>query len=187
MATFNVSASADDGRYTQTTFTVVGTTMKMCFGGGQPTFIFIRFNNLNIPSGSTINSAKLTFVSGSNSSGTTVSVNIYLCDEDNAAAPTSIATYDEKPLTSAVSWSNVSSWTLGSSYDTPDLSTILQSVINRAGWALNNSVCFMIQNNGGTSGRDICSYDNTTYTEPILTVTWTEPSGASFTQKVVMF
>jgi len=41
------------------------------------------------------------------------------------------------------------------SYNTPDISNIVQEIVNRAGWNLNNAMGFLIPNNGSVDNFHI--------------------------------
>jgi len=48
-------------------------------------------------------------------------------------------------LTDWVSWDLLEGWSDGSTYDTPDLTTILQGIVERSGWSSGNSVILIIE------------------------------------------
>lgn len=180
MATFNIAANGDDGHCNNAAspvFTNTGNWVTMGRSSTNYYSGFFRFDDITIPAGSTIDTCKVTFQSVSNKSGNDANFNIYFCDEDDADAPTSVNSFNEKPLTDAVTWNAVSSWSTGSNYDTPELKTILQTVIDREGWASGQAVCLMVNNNSSTSGayRQAKSKDGAS-APAILTVTYTAPS-----------
>jgi hypothetical protein len=150
--TEQVAASGDDG-YTYSTTLVSNNNLAICGNDGSYTYnSFFRFADVSIPAGATIVSAKLQFKSYSNYTGTTCNTNIYFEDADDPAAPTTKTSYDGRSLTSAVAWNGIGSWSTDTWYDSPDLTTILQSVINRGGWAENNAVIAYWKNNSSSSG-----------------------------------
>lgn len=192
MATFNVAASADDGGYYLTTFSAISYYHPIGRASSTygPYYSFYRFINVNISKGSIINSAYITFTAAISSTSTTCNVRIYGNDADNAVAPTNIEGFQALTLTTAYAdWLNIESWTQGSSYNTPSLTNIIQEITDRASWQSGNALMFMIygEDSSTSASRGPACFDSPAWTEPILTVTWTEPSGASFTQKVVMF
>ena len=183
MATFTIAANADDGHANNAAaqvFTDNANWVTMGRSGANYYSGYFRFDNVTIPAGATINSAKVTFQSVSNQSGTNCNLNLYFCAEDDAVAPTDIASFNGKTLTSAVAWNAIGAWTTGTDYDTPDLTSILQEVIDRGGWASGNAVCVMANNNASTSGafRQAKSKDGAS-APAILTVTYTALSGTN--------
>ncbi len=137
----------------------------------------MRFNNLNIPQGAVISDAYITFTSDdpdggnpSNSSSTTVSIAGQ--DVDNALTfSTSSNNISSRTTTSAsVNWSP-SSWTTGTTYNTPSLATIVKEIVDRPGWSSGNSMA-MIINGSNIGGRVAHSYDGVPASAPVLYVTY---------------
>lgn len=139
---------------------------------GESRHIFCRFPSINIPSGAVIDSACIKFTAAASESGT-CNFNCYFNDIDSAVAPTSWAQFNALSLTSAIAWAAVPNWTGGVLYDTPELKTILQDVVDRAGWSLNNALMAVVKEDTGTvSKRTADSYDNGSG-YPALHITWT--------------
>lgn len=142
-----------------------------------------RFLNVTIPKDSTINSAYITGVAYSNYSNT---INCKIYGEQNATPATfsTSADYQGRTRTTAsVDWDVSTAWTSGTSYNTSDISTIIQEIVNLAGWASGNNLVIFIQNDGTTSStrRNFRTYDYSGNSDgPTLTVTFTPPaSGVS--------
>lgn len=190
MATFTIPSNANDGyiRTDASSITVSSSTMRLGQypSAGYSANPFWLFSNITIPKNSTINSAYITITATSSTAGGTGSLRMYTVLEDNATSPTTYAEYLAKTRsTEYVSWTPPDFVYL-STYNTPDLSTIIQVIVDRAGWTSGNSMLFQLININFNSSR-LSSQVDGSY-DPILTVTWTEPvGGASFTQKVVMF
>ncbi len=150
-------------------------------GGGTPIMIGVRFQNVTIPQGATITSAYIEFAA---------------YDADNEAASWSISgeasdhadqyttgayqnfvaddNYDlsSRPETvSSVPWNNVDAWTAGNNYASPDLSAIVQEIVDRDGWSSGNAMAFKIT---GTGKRDGKSRNNSSSAAPRLVVTYDE-------------
>lgn len=124
-----------------------------CALGGQDITGVIRFPNINIPKDATITEAYVKFTCYAVIAGTPVNVNVYFNDIDNAVAPTNYAEIDALDLTTEIAWNAIPVWADGTQYDTPDIKTILQSIVDRAGWASGNALMVVVKNNGSTSGR----------------------------------
>ena len=136
----------------------------------------IRFNALSIPRGATITNAYISFNAlASNSPNTNTGVT-NLAFRGNAVddASTFISTtYDisSRPVTIAsVNWSSIGAWTATVNYNTPNLKTIVQEIVNRAGWNSENSLAIIIT---GSGSRTAESWDNTSSEPPVLTVEYT--------------
>jgi hypothetical protein len=106
----------------------------------------VRFTSVSVPAGATINSAKLTFQKWWTQSYNLVS-KVSGIDEDNTAD------FSSDPMgraetTAKVDWDANQSWVADTEYDTPDLTTIVQEIVDRGGWADGNSMGFFIKDDG---------------------------------------
>ena len=113
---------------------------------------FFRFDNVTIPTESTITSAKLTFRCPIARSTTTCNVKVHFEAADDPAAPTSGSDVIGRTLTTGTSWNNIEAWSFGNYYDSVDITSELQAIIDRAGWASGNAVIANILDNGSSSG-----------------------------------
>lgn len=123
---------------------------------------FVRFPNIPIANSATIQSAIITFTAASSDSSSTINSNCYFNAADNPSAPGNQAACEALSLTTAVAWNNIAAWTINNPYDTPELKTALQEVINRAGWVSGNALLFVWKINTNSSlstGRYAKSFD----------------------------
>ncbi|MHB1316180.1 MAG: hypothetical protein ACYCX2_12015 [Christensenellales bacterium] len=162
MATYQISAGADDGYVAAGVFYATGNLVG--FGNYITDGVseWLRFPNVAVPHGATITGANVQLRANNTLSGTTVNSKIYCNDEDDAAAPTNATEFENKALTTAyVDWNNVSAWTSGTWYDSPEIMTVIQEVIDRAGWASGNAIMIIHKNNGSTNNafRAASSYE----------------------------
>jgi hypothetical protein len=125
---------------------------------------FFRFPSVEIAQGATVNHAYL-IVDCETASSAYSGETTYFNAADNAVAPTTVAQYNALAETSGVTW-RANDFLLGARiYDSGDLKTPLQEVINRAGWAVNNAVLVKLKADYGwlsSSSFNICSYDKGT-------------------------
>jgi len=142
--------------------------------------------SLDVPSGVTITAADISFMSDAADSGSLV-LSIGAEDTDNAAAFSS-SSYNisnrwdgttNTVTTAQVTWSSIGSWSKderGSDTTTPDLSAIVQEIVDRGSWSSGNNIVFMLKDgSGGTinDNRKARYYDRYDQVEtPQLTVTW---------------
>jgi hypothetical protein len=146
--------------------------------GGNPYRDWIPFV-VAITKGWTITSALIKLVAATTLSGTTCKIKVGCEAADNPATPTDRADLAGRSFSTAFTQDdNVASWTIGTTYQF-DITTAVQEIINRAGWASGNVLAVMILDNGSSNPayRDCCSFENTTYNLPILYVTATAPAG----------
>ena len=99
----------------------------------------------NIPNGSTINTAYLTVTSRANTTDDNVQLKVNVENTDDAVAPTSFSDYNDKVTTTGVDWDFSDDWTAGTSYNSPDISTEIQTVVNRAGWVSGNDINLFVE------------------------------------------
>jgi len=159
--TENVAQSSDDAtRFFSSSFS---TTQNWCRFGNDGTNGYdygARFQNIDIPNGATINSAKLSIMNRLTETKI-IDIDIYADNTDDAATFSTHADFIGRSLTTAlVTWLPSSSWTSATRYEITGLENIVQEIINRAGWSTGNSIAFLLFGQG-TSGQyiQIGSYD----------------------------
>lgn len=136
----------------------------------------LLYDNVTVPQGATITAAYVRFRCEDNSSGSNGSVKIYAEDEDNA----STYSYSDNDLTDRtkttanVTWS-MSKWYSNSYYNSADISSVIQEVVNRSGWSSGNKLNLIIEPNSG-SDRDAQSRDESTSSAPQIFITYTTGS-----------
>jgi hypothetical protein len=153
-----VEIAIDDGWWTPST-SLNNTGAGAFFGdsAGSTLNAFFRFDGLAIPAGSTISSATLEFVPNQTLSTTTVDALIAAIDEDDANAPATFAEADGATRTTAQSaWNNVETWSHVShvtptTNDSTDITSVIQEVVDRAGWTSGNAIVIFIENNASSA------------------------------------
>ena len=157
MTTFTGSpaASADDSQETGGTNTINGTTVN---ANSATQIAAVRFPNVTVPPGATINSATITF-DLPNAIYDDPDLAIRGSGENNAAAFTTAANHITNRLktTAAVSWSAAN---IGiGPRNSPELKTLVQETIGIAGWASGNAMAFYLTGTVTSSFR-FYAYDN---------------------------
>jgi len=144
------------------------TDLELVYDSGNQK-IGMRFNGITITKGTVIKNAYIQFKVDETSSGTT-SLSIYGHDIDNSTTFTSTASdiTNRTLTTAAVSWAP-SAWSTvgltGEAQRTPDLTGIIQEIIDRDGWTSGNSLSIIII---GTGERIAEAYDGDTTGAPLL-------------------
>jgi len=128
-------------------------------GGGM------RFTNITIPEGSAITAAYFTMTCYVSRSNTTVNSKIHGEDADNAAQFSDLADYQGRPRTTAeVNWDSIPAWTLDTEYNSPDIKTIIQEIIDRAGWVGGSAlVIFWDDHDGRSTSSDESNREGYSY------------------------
>ncbi len=138
----------------------------------------LRFTDINIPGNATITSSYIQFTSDSPHDGDiTTNLTIWVEDTADAAAFTS-TDYDassRKGTNGSVQWLNIPFWEsigeAGTDQQTPDLSVLVQHLINKSTWTSGNSMVFIIQ---GTGIRRAAAWDESPALAPKLIITYSK-------------
>ncbi len=137
--------------------------------------IGLRFQNLSIPQGAIIKSAYLGFEAAVDDSVNAMTLVDIRAEAADNASPFSTVAFDvtNRPATLAsVAW-DIQDWPWANQKRfSPDISTIIQEVVNRPGWIENNSMVLTIS---GTGVRRTLSYDGLPASAPLLHVEYTSP------------
>lgn len=173
MATFSVAvaASSDDAQETGGTVTLTDLAMNV---NGTAQYAGMRFLNVTIPQGSTINTAtvSLNFISTSYDSPDTI---IYCENVDDATTfTTGASNISGRSLTSGTAWA-ATNLGLGVKVSA-NFAAEVQTVVNRGGWASGNDLNVIIKGNSGTSEFRVSTWDSAN-PEPVLDIDYTAPSG----------
>lgn len=123
---------------------------------------FIRFPNVTVPQGATITSAYL-YITADGTVGTQPWLTkIYGNDVDNATAPTTFAGYDALVrTTAAVDW-DPTVWTTATEYQSPDISSIIQEIVDRGSWASGNAMqlLWVGDDGAGNNGKRVAGHSH---------------------------
>lgn len=170
ITTIQVAASTDDarnwgydwpgdGNYSATgTFTYIGNVTDAWYLSA------LRFLSVPVPQGATIESAKITLCAHADE---TSSVNFRIAGEDVDDAATFGSGHQPYAVYGAKTTANVvwtpGNWTAGSWYESPDIKTIIQELVDRAGWASGADMAFVLyaSSNAETAYRRFRTYDYT--------------------------
>ncbi len=175
--TKRIAAGGDDGDSGTGAIRAAGTELGIGNVGGTALDQWLRFTVITIPQGSAIDDCKVTFRCDANTSANFCNNNIYFNDVDTAVNPVSEADYNGKAVTGAIDWSSIPAWTAGSDEDTPELKTILQTIISRVGWASGNALMVLVKDNTSSVSafRRAETFDGDAPNAALLTINYTVP------------
>ena len=151
------------------------------FSGDIPQKIGLRFNNILIPNGATINYAYLEFQANQSNSGQT---DITIIGENNSNPLTysgaSGNITGRAETTASVNWLSVPAWTSGQVYQTAGITTIIQELVNLGGWSSGNSMALMLKPFDATCNTAAClrqavAYNGSALNAPLLHIVYNEP------------
>jgi type IV pilus assembly protein PilY1 len=141
--------------------------------------IALRFQNVGIPRGATITEARIDFVpAASNTDPLTLKVQVEPTGDASIFTNTTDLTTRAKTLT-ATTW-NVPNWSQANPpahIVGPDVSALVQEVVNLSSWCGNNAMAFHFTPSAGTGARTAVSLDGAPGQQPTLTVKYTGGTG----------
>jgi hypothetical protein len=140
----------------------------------------MRFTNITIPQGASIISANLRFRCNASEDNTVVNTKVSAEDVDDAptfadSAAEFVNRYNNHTA-AMVNWDNIPAWVAGIDYDSPEIKTVIQEVVDRAGWASGNGMAFFWEDydNRSTPNNDAArwaySYDGSSTYAPKLII-----------------
>ena len=182
-----VSASSDDAeqRLRRGSVNLTSTDMELGADNGRLQLVGLRFNNLDIPQGSVIIEAYIEFeVDVTNSESTSVIFRGQASDNPATFVRQS-DNISSRPMTSAsVAWNNLASWLLvNEKRVTPDLSVIVQEIVNRPSWATGNSLVIFIESSGERTAE---AYDGESANAPLLVVSYGPPEATTTAASLIV-
>ncbi|MFK0689094.1 putative Ig domain-containing protein [Mesorhizobium sp. IMUNJ 23033] len=156
------------------------TDLELGYDGTTSQTVGLRFTGIDIPQGAIITSAYIQFQTNEVKTGTT-SLLIKGEDADDASAFTSVkfnvssrATTDASAAWAPDPWTTVGDH--GLTERTPDLTAIVQEIVDRSGWAALNDMAFLIT---GTGTRTADSYEYSPSSAPLLHIEYILPGPVS--------
>lgn len=186
MPTLNLQIAAvlDDGRHRSddTYSTALITFGNLVSGGFEPHF---RFVNVTVPKDATITAASIKFTAVISDAELVILSNIYAHNSDNSGQiidETSWHDIVDSNLTAAfVPWDNIPAWTLeesGPDTTSPDISSVIQEIVNRSGWASGNALHIIWLDDGTTfsAARRGYSFETDPAKAAELHIEYTEPA-----------
>lgn len=171
-----VATSTDDAGQGLLGITTTGTNDMLIGTDGLVTGIAaVRFDNLPLGQGYTVLSAQVQFTSNDvHSEATAISIQAQAADD----APTfNRLAYNiaSRPKTTAQAVWAPGRWALdarGAEQLTPELSAVMQEVVDRSGWQSGNAVAFFFE---GTKARNPRTLDHSAADAPVLHLTYADP------------
>jgi hypothetical protein len=177
-AEVRVVASNEDAeeRVSNGAMTLNSDDLELISDGANAQRVGVRFRNMNIPRNSVINRAWLQF-QVDEASTAAASVTIQAQTNDNGAVFTTSTNNinSRTKTTQSVAWT-IPAWpTVGASgadQRSPDISAVIQPVVNRTGWAANNAIVLFLT---GSGSRIAEAFDGLAAGAPILHIEYTPP------------
>ncbi len=167
-----VNANSDDAEERQSNgnMSLNSSDLELIRDGSRDQEVGMRFNNITLLQGITIANAYIQFTVDETRSETT-DLTFYGDDTDNAPTfSNSSGNISSRTKTSdSLNWNNVPAWNsvgaAGSNQRTPDLSSIIQEIVDRPGWSSGNSIVIIVD---GSGRRTAESYNGSHGSAPLL-------------------
>jgi uncharacterized protein YjiK len=176
-----VAASSDDAEeYDSGSVSLTSSDLELVEDGSTHQTVGIRFRTITIPKNSQIIDAYIQFQVDETSSSST-NLTFWGEAQDNPGTFTSSNRNISSRVktSSSIAWSPLP-WTIvdqaGIDQRTPDISPIIQEIINRSGWMEGNSLVIIIT---GSGARIAESYDGTSVGAPLLHIEYIPYSNAT--------
>jgi hypothetical protein len=133
-----------------------------------------RFNNVTVPVGATITSATLSLATGAKTGD--INLDVLAEDvDDSPALGTGTNELSNKTLTTAtVLWTGTAAST-DTYNDSPDISSVIQEIVDRAGWTSGNDITIVITSNTGNTTQ-LRAQDYSGSVPPQLEIVYTAAS-----------
>lgn len=167
-------------------------TLKYTSGQTGSSMSAVRFNNIAIPRGATVTSAKVKFVPAGGSGNVTLRIRGEKANLGDAASFSAGENLANRSKTTAfVSWNiNGDNWKTSNDptrkyVETPDITNILQEIVNKNEWCGNQSAAFFLEHSSGNGVVSAFTYDENISYRPVLEYTYdktTVPENACLLQ-----
>ena len=132
---------------------------------GDEQIVGLRFQNIGVPQGATISNAYLKFHADEDDLLSS-QLNIYITAENvvNAAGYTAVSfnVSSRSYIASHITWADgtVPGWATDNYYDSPDITSLVQTIIDKQGWQSGNAMAFKIWSDVGESSERVAdSYE----------------------------
>jgi type IV pilus assembly protein PilY1 len=152
-------------------------------GGVQDQLTGLRFPRVDIPQGATVTSAHLVLTPASTQSGATGAETWTVkavSDDDTTTFTNTNGDISKRATTAAsVNWT-VPDTTVDTPVNSPDLSAVVQEVVNRSGWCGGNAMAFVISSGATALTRYFESFEGNPNVAPTLEVSYDATTGGCY-------
>ncbi len=169
-----VASGADDGEENLGTGQVNMSSSDLeLVRDSQDQIIALRFKDVKIPNGAIVQAANLQFEIDEIKSSSAITLNIAAQAHDDAP-PLTVTDNDissRAKTAASISWPISVTPSVNQKLDSPDIKTVVQEIVSRAGWASGNDLVIIIDKQSGSGIRVVESYDGEPSAAAKLTVT----------------
>lgn len=175
LANSRISRGEDDAAEVSTIVITASSQLNLGITtDGIDQVVGLRFQNVRVPQGATITSATIEFEATGDES---VDTSLFFKGEDHDDSAPFTTTENNISsrikTTASVDWNSIPAWTDGSRYQSPDITSIIQEIVNRTGWCGNNALSILLE---GTGLRNAKAFEASTTSAPKLNIEYDEDS-----------
>ena len=182
----DAACRSDDGTQYSDTDVSLWLGKNFLGSGNEPMITGLRFQAVNIPSGSTITAAYVKLYSTFEAASGTVNIKIYAEAADNSVTFSSGSKPNARTKTSAFAdWSAIN-FDLYQYHNSPDLTQVVQEVVNRAGWNEANALTILLDDNNSTDfiNHRFLSFDSFPGLTAVLHIEYDDPLTTAAARRV---
>ncbi len=146
----------------------------------EPRLAGFRFQNIQLPQGAIVQNAYLEFTAyGDDSSAAEFTIRAEDSDNAPASGTANADDFNDKSYDSAtVTWANVPAWSTNMNYRTPDITSLVQPIVNKSNWTSGNAIFFALD---GTGLRRASSYEANAATAARLVISYEDSTAGGTT------
>ncbi len=167
-----VSASTDDAiEAGNGAVSLTDTQLTLMQMPGVPvgaSWVGLRFPELDIPQGATITDARIAFTSpGDYDSYSSLTIHAENTDNSLAFNDNFNSISNRQRTNNSVAWNSIPNWSADSTYESPNLATLVQQIVNKTDWCGGNALAMIVNGNGA---RIASAFDSGSADGPVLRV-----------------
>jgi hypothetical protein len=177
--TVAINTGSDDAEQNLSTNAVnpTGSDLELLYDSTFAQQVGLRFNNLAIPNGATITGAYIQFTARDSSqtvsSGNpTITIRAQAADNPTTFVVSNNDISGRATTTASASWSPAT-WSASTAYQTSSITSVVQEVVNRAGWASGNSMVFIFSGDLDNEVRRAWTFEHGASSAARVVITYT--------------
>jgi hypothetical protein len=178
VANVSVNADADDAEQEQSTgrINLNSTGLEMVEDAGTKQYIGLRFADVPVPAGVHIENASIEFTArAQDSARTELALYGEASDRPGSFSDANNDVWGRPRTLASVQWVDIPPWLRTAPrtrYQTPDLSPIVQEIVDRPGWVSGSSIVYLIE---GSGRRTAYAHDHVLKDPALLSILYCEP------------
>lgn len=173
-----IATGADDAEQSESggSMDLGSSDLEFTMDGSTKQTLGMRFAGMAIPNGAIVTNAYIEFTADEQQPDATNLVIAAQAADNSTTFTSSSSNISSRPKTlTTVSWNNLPIWTVNQKYQTPNLASVVQEVVNRPGWVGGNAMVFIAT---GIGHRTADAYEGGSALAAKLVVSYTTDPNA---------